>query len=118
MSVKNWLVLAISASYFAASTSWAASCIPVSNRGEKCVSLIDNTSKPRYDGGTTYTLKFRNICNKIFTVKAQRSMHLDRGDDGVSSTGVRPNGESEIVCTDIPSGRKCAGFREWWVDCY
>ncbi len=114
---KCALIFAGIANLFSAFNVGAASCIPVDERGNACVSLVSNDSVPRDAGIVVYTLKFQNRCNRSISVRAQKSMHLDPGDDGVSGTGVSAGGVAELSCVDMPGGKKCAGFSGWWAKC-
>ena len=92
-------------------------CTPVDQHGIACISIIDNGSRPRSDGGTTWFIKFQNSCNDTFSVKAQRNMYTPP-DDGVSGGGIAPGRTMELTCIDsISANQKCAGFGSWWAMC-
>lgn len=103
----------------AGASASSKSCTPVDQRGQACIHLTDSGRETRSDGRVIHKLVFENRCDRSISVKAQRTLHLERGDDGVSGTGVGAGRKSDLICIDDPStGKKCAGFNNWWVECY
>lgn len=100
-------------------SSWAADCMPTDQKGKACISLVGKDERQTASGGTNYSLTFKNSCASSITVKAQRSMHMKMGDDGISSGGIAAGGTGKITCTDrLGSESNCGGFSSWWAKCY